>query len=201
MYHNVIYFLLINFMFSGKPEALKRVEMNRIAAWLHRFFPAPMHTRRREVLIGCIGAGIGLTFTEMVCKAALGNLNLWFIAPMGASAVLLFTMPSSPLAQPWSIIGGNVISALIGVACARNIADPMLASSLATALAIAAMFALRCLHPPGGAVALTAVLGGPAVLGVGYYFALVPVAINSVFLLAAALLFNKLLRRRHPLPA
>lgn len=172
--------------------------MNKILAWLHIFRPAPINARRREMLAGCIGAWIGLTFTEIVSKAALGDLNPWFIAPMGASAVLLFATPSSPLAQPWSIIGGNIVSALIGVTCAHNIGDPGLAASLAVSLAIAAMFALRCLHPPSGAVALTAVLGGPAVLATGYRFVLVPVAINSFFLLAAALLFNNLLRRRYP---
>jgi CBS domain-containing membrane protein len=172
--------------------------MDKFMAWLRHFIPVPINGRKREKLAGCIGAWVGLMFTEMVSKVALGDLNPWFIAPMGASAVLLFAMPSSPLAQPWSIIGGNIISALIGVACARNIGDPMLAASVAPALAIAAMFALHCLHPPSGAVALTAVLGGPAVLDTGYRFAFMPVAINSVFLLAAALLFNNLLRRRYP---
>ena len=172
--------------------------MNKIVAWLRHFIPAPINARKREKLAGCIGAWIGLMFTAMISKATLGDLNPWFVAPMGASAVLLFAMPSSPLAQPWSIIGGNIISALIGVTCARNIGDPMLAASIATSLAIAAMFTLRCLHPPSGAVALTAVLGDPAVLDAGYRFAFMPVAINSIFLLAAALLFNNLLRRRYP---
>lgn len=172
--------------------------MNKIVAWLYSFRPAPINARRREMLAGCIGAWVGLMFTEMISKAALGDLNPWFIAPMGASAVLLFAVPSSPLAQPWSMVGGNIVSALVGVACARNIGDPMLAASLAASLAIAAMFALRCLHPPSGAVALTAVLGGPSVLAAGYSFALVPVAVNSVILLATALLFNNLLRRRYP---
>ncbi len=85
------------------------------------------------------------------------------VAPMGASAVLLFAVPASPLAQPWSIIGGNTISALIGVIVAHFVHEPALATGIAVALAIAAMSFTRCLHPPGGAAALTAVLGGPAV--------------------------------------
>lgn len=172
--------------------------MNDIVAWLRGFIPAPINARKREKLAGCLGAWVGLMFTGMVSKATLGDLNPWFVAPMGASAVLLFAVPSSPLAQPWSIIGGNLVSALIGVAFARNVGDPMLAASLAGAFAIGAMFALRCLHPPSGAVALTAVLGGPAVHALGFRFALVPVAVNSAFLLFAALLFNNLLRRRYP---
>jgi CBS domain-containing membrane protein len=128
----------------------------------------------------------------------LAGLNPWFIAPMGASAVLLFAVPSSPLAQPWSIIGGNLVAALIGVTCARWVPDAALAGALAGSLAIAAMFSLRCLHPPSGAVALTAVLGGPAVRALGYAFVLWPVAIDSLLLLMAALLFNVSARRRYP---
>ena len=107
------------------------------------------------------------------------------VAPMGASAVLLFAVPASPLAQPWSIIGGNIVSATVGVACASWIADPVGAAALAVALAICAMFALRCVHPPSGAVALTAVLGGPAVHALGYRFVAEPIAIQSVTLLCA----------------
>jgi CBS domain-containing membrane protein len=83
---------------------------------------------------------------------------LLLVAPMGASAVLLFAVPASPLAQPWSIVGGNLVSATVGVACATWISDLVDAAALAIALAICAMFALRCVHPPSGAVALTAVL-------------------------------------------
>ncbi|MGE5650235.1 MAG: HPP family protein [Bacillota bacterium] len=172
--------------------------MNDVRAWLHGFIPVSINIGRREKLCACLGAWIGLMFAGLVSKATLGDLNPWFIAPMGASAVLLFGVPSSPLAQPWSLVGGNIVSALVGVACAHTIGDPVLAASAAAAVAIAAMFALRCLHPPSGAVALTAVLGGPAVFASGYRFALWPVGLNSVFLLGAALLFNNLMRRRYP---
>ena len=82
---------------------------------------------------------------------------------MGASALLLFAIPSSPLAQPWSIVGGNTVSALIGLLVSRYVPEPAVAAGCAVAFAIAAMSLLRCLHPPGGAAALTAALGGPAV--------------------------------------
>ncbi len=172
--------------------------MNDVRAWLRGFIPAPINAGRREKLCACLGAWIGLMFAGLVSKATLGNFNPWFIAPMGASAVLLFGVPSSPLAQPWSLVGGNIVSALVGIVCAQSIGDPILAASAAVAVAIAAMFALRCLHPPSGAVALTAVLGGPTVLASGYRFALWPVGLNSIFLLTAALIFNNLLRRRYP---
>jgi CBS domain-containing membrane protein len=84
--------------------------------------------------------------------------------------------------------------------CARWIADPLVAAPLAVALAIGAVFALRCLHPPGGAIAMTAVLGGPAVTSAGYHFALSPVALNSAALMLAAIAFNNETRRRYPHP-
>jgi CBS domain-containing membrane protein len=120
------------------------------------------------------------------------------VAPMGASAVLLFAVPASPLAQPWSIIGGNLVSATVGVACARWIADPIGAAALAVALAICLMFALRCVHPPSGAVALTAVLGGPAIHSLGYRFVAEPIALQSAALLAAAIVYHAVTGHRYP---
>lgn len=172
--------------------------MSAVLAWLRSFLPAPLTVGRREIWLGCLGAGLGLLGTEWLSRQALGSAVPWFIAPMGASAVLLFAVPASPLAQPWSIVGGNLVSALIGVSCALGLGHTGLAAGIAGALAVGAMFALRCLHPPGGAVALTAVLGGPAVNQLGYGFALWPVATNSCLLLLIALLFNNLMQRRYP---
>jgi CBS domain-containing membrane protein len=166
--------------------------------WLAAFVPAPVTVSRREIALGALGALLGLGATAWLSQHMLAGLNPWFIAPMGASAVLLFAVPASPLAQPWSIVGGNIVAALIGVTCAMHVADVALACALAGSLAIAAMFMLRCLHPPSGAVALTAVLGGPAVRALGYSFVLWPVAIDSLLLLMAALLFNVSARRRYP---
>ncbi len=169
-----------------------------VAQWFAAFVPAPVTVARREIALGALGALLGLGSAAWLSHQMLAGLNPWFIAPMGASAVLLFAVPSSPLAQPWSIIGGNLVAALIGVTCARWVPDLALAGALAGSLAIVAMFSLRCLHPPSGAVALTAVLGGPAVRTLGYAFVLWPVAIDSLLLLMAALLFNVSARRRYP---
>jgi len=169
-----------------------------VAQWLAAFVPAAVTVSRREIALGALGALLGLGSAAWLSHHMLAGLNPWFIAPMGASAVLLFAVPSSPLAQPWSIVGGNLVAALIGVTCARWVPDLALACALAGSLAIAAMFALRCLHPPSGAVALTAVLGGPAVHALGYAFVLWPVAIDSLLLLMAALVFNVSARRRYP---
>lgn len=151
-------------------------------------------------LIGCLGALIGICLTGLVCNLAIGGdpqLPL-IVAPMGASAVLLFAVPASPLAQPWPIVGGNTISALVGVAVACLVSDPLLAVGLAVSLAILAMSLTRSLHPPGGAAALTAVIGGAAVTRAGFWFPLVPVAINALILVALGVLFHRLAGRRYP---
>ncbi|MEZ0211767.1 MAG: HPP family protein [Xanthobacteraceae bacterium] len=174
--------------------------MIRPLALAARLLPALAPVSGREKLRAALGALIGIALTGWVSRWALGpeaGVPL-LIAPMGASAVLLFAVPSSPLAQPWSILGGNIVAALIGVACARLVPDVPLACAVAVAASIGAMLLLRCLHPPSGAVALTAVLGGPAVAAVGYGFVLAPVALNSLLLLAAALAFNNLTGRRYP---
>jgi CBS domain-containing membrane protein len=166
--------------------------------WLRSFLPQPGTASASERGRAAAGALAGLLLTAALSQLVLGEAGAWLIAPMGASAVLLFCLPASPLAQPWSIVGGNVVSALVGIACAQWIAQPLVAAPLAGCLAIAAMFALRCLHPPGGAVALTAVLGGPEVHEVGYLFALLPVGLNSLLLALAALVYNNLTGRRYP---
>jgi CBS domain-containing membrane protein len=177
---------------------MEYLNLNHARDWLRAFVPMPIVASKREKFYGCLGALVGLFFAEWICRVSLGGFNIWFIAPMGASAVLLFAVPSSPLAQPWALIGGNLFSALIGVMCARWIDNPGLAAGVAAALAIGAMFTFRCIHPPSGAVALTAVMGGPAIKAMGFHFVLLPVAVNSVALLLVALLFNNLLRRNYP---
>jgi len=170
-----------------------------VLVWLHGFKPGRMRVNGVERLRACGGALIGIFLTAAVSRMVLGSsmeLPL-LIAPMGASAVLLFSVPASPLAQPWSILGGNVISAAIGVTCVIWIPDLTLAAAVAVAGAIGAMFALRCLHPPGGAIALAAVMGGPVIHDQGYLFLLSPVGINSLLLLAVAIAFNNATRRRY----
>ena len=174
--------------------------MHGIASLLKRLGPGLAPVTPVERLRAAVGALCGILVTGFAMRFALGPspaLPL-LIAPIGASAVLLFAVPASPLAQPWSILGGNVISALIGVTAASHVGDPILAAALAGGGAIAAMMLLGCLHPPGGAVALTAVLGGPTVTAAGYGFALWPVGVDSALLLATALLFNNLTGRRYP---
>ena len=117
-----------------------------------------------------LGGAFGIFATGYLMHVWLGSgqgLPL-LIAPIGASAVLLFAVPASPLAQPWAIIGGNTISALCGIFWIKVLGDPAYAACLGVATAIAMMSLARCLHPPGGACALTGVIGGPAVIAAGW---------------------------------
>ena len=177
-----------------------------------RFVPAATPLSARERIRSALGAMLGILVTGAIAAWALGTwaFGTWavgpsaalpfLIAPMGASAVLLFAVPASPLAQPWSILGGNLVAALVGVTAAAIVHDPVAAAALAIAGAVGLMMALRCVHPPSGAVALTAVLGGPAIRDLGYGFVLWPVGANSLLLLAAAVVFNNLTGRPYPHP-
>jgi CBS domain-containing membrane protein len=167
---------------------------------LRRLIPDAGPVSNRERLRAAAGAFVGISLTGLLGSLAfrLDPTLPAMIAPMGASAVLLFAVPSSPLAQPWSILCGNIVSAFVGVTVALLVPDIFLASALAISLAIAAMMALRCLHPPSGAVALTAVLGGPAVHSLGYGFILWPVAGNSLILPILALVYNNATGRAYP---
>ncbi|KWZ29930.1 HPP family protein [Burkholderia anthina] len=168
--------------------------------WLHSFIPHPMALGWRERLRSCTGALVGIATVGVTMRLLPGVPGLvpLLVAPMGASAVLLFAVPASPLAQPWSIIGGNLVAATVGVACAQWIADPITAAAVAIACAIGGMFALRCVHPPSGAVALTAVVGGPAIHALGFGFVLQPIALQSAILLSAALVYHALTGHRYP---
>lgn len=164
------------------------------------FSPILAGATLRERLIACAGALLGIGITAFVCAYAFGTPEHFplIVAPIGASAVLLFAVPASPLAQPWPIVGGNTISALVGITVAHFVGNPMIAVGLAVGLAILAMSLTRSLHPPGGAAALTAVIGGPAVASAGFWFPFVPVAINSIILVLLGLVFHRLAKRNYP---
>lgn len=146
----------------------------------------------REHWISAAGGLLGILAVLWTSHFWLGGHGgVLAIASMGASAVLLFAAPHGALSQPWPVLGGHLVSALIGVSCARWLGgEPMLAASLAVALSIAAMYGLRCLHPPGGATALYAVLGGETVHALGYGYLFSPVLLNVVVLVTVAVLFN-----------
>jgi CBS domain-containing membrane protein len=153
-----------------------------------------------EKLVSALGAFLGISLIFYTSTFFLqGPSSYLIVASMGASAVLLFAVPHGPLSQPWSLIGGHLVSALIGVSCAKFIPDAFIAAPLAVGIAVGAMYYLHCIHPPGGATALSAVVGGYEVQQLGYQFMLTPVLINVVTILSVAFIFNYFFTwRRYP---
>jgi len=174
----------------------------RFPAGLRSWFGIELHpVTLAERAVSALGGFLGILFILLASRSVLGSVeaSLLIVGSMGASAVLLFAVPHGPLSQPWALIGGHSVSAVIGVACARWVPDAAWAAALAVGLAIGAMHVLRCIHPPGGATALTAVIGGPAVHALGFQFLLAPVMLNVVIILATAIVFNALFAwRRYP---
>lgn len=153
---------------------------------------------------GAIGAAIGIATAGMVTWLVLGLMPggqaaalPFLVAPLGASAVLVFCVPASPLAQPWSVIGGDLLSALVGLAAGHLLGDPWLAGSIAVGLAIAVMSWLRCLHPPGGACALLCALGATGKVPWDWIW-MAPIVVNVLLLCAFGWLYNNL--TGHPWP-
>jgi len=148
-------------------------------------------TGHLEKWVSGTGGLTGILGVMLVSQSYLGlGGSTGLVASMGASAVLLFAVPHGPLSQPWPVFGGHLVSATIGVSCAMLHTDPIIACALAVALAISAMNYLRCIHPPGGATALTAVAGGDAVHALGFHYVLTPVLLNVLVILLVAILFN-----------
>jgi len=146
----------------------------------------------REHWISATGGLIGMLAVWWISHLLLDSRSAVLVASsMGSTAVMLFAAPHGAMSQPWPLIGGHLVSALIGVGCVHWLgSDLMLAAALSVGLSIAAMYSLRCLHPPGGATALGAVLGGEAVHALGYGYVLSPILLNALVILAVAVAFN-----------
>lgn len=136
--------------------------------------------------------------TEVHMLAPGLSFKLIALASMGASTCLVFAVPHSPLAQPWPVLGGHLVSAAMGVAAAQWLPDTALAAAVAVALAILVMSTLRCLHPPSAGTALIAVLGSPEIHALGWQFCMVA-AINAGTIVTLGLILNNLIPgRRYP---
>lgn len=149
------------------------------------------------------------TLGSMVSLFIIGTISFTFfdlqgslaiLTSMGAATVLLFAIPHGPLSQPWALFVGNLISAFIGVSCAILITDTFIAAGFAVGLSIGAMHICRCIHPPGGATALAAVIGGSQITELGYSYLVLPVLLNCVIIFVIAMIFNNFFPwRRYPL--
>jgi CBS domain-containing membrane protein len=153
-----------------------------------------------ERLVSALGGGLAIALLVGIIHWQIPGGEAWAVAAsMGASAVLLFAAPHSALAQPWPVLAGHTLAAVIGAACARWIPERMTAAGLAVGLTVAMMQLLKCVHPPGGGTALAAVLGGEAIRSLGFGYALLPVLANAAVLVALAVALNFAFRwRRYP---
>lgn len=166
--------------------------------YFHKWKPkgqCPPRPPLKKILWSGLGALIGILMIALLEEFMRRNglLNLFLIGPFGASAALLYGAPQADFAQPRNLIGGHLLSALTGVTVCLLLGDyPVLACAVAVAVAIMLMQATRTLHPPGGATALIAVIGGDSIEALGYSYVLTPVLTGSVILLLIALLVNNL---------
>ena len=149
-----------------------------------------------ERLRSSCGAFVGLMLVLTIAKylGELNGMDEWLMASLGASALLVFALPQSPMAQPWAVIAGNTLSALVGIGINHFVDQPLLAMPAAAMLSILGMYALRCLHPPAAAVALIAVLGKI----LGYRYAFFPVMVDSVLLILAGAAYSNVTGKPYP---
>ena len=162
---------------------------------------SPPRVSNEEIFWSWTGACLGIS--GIACVGQLffsGNDALLMLGSFGASAVLVYGAVRSPLAQPRNLLGGHMLSALVGVICWKLLHQHLwLAEAMAVATAIALMHATRTLHPPGGATALIAVIGSPALHNTGFYYVLMPATLGPLILLLIALLVNNIPKsRRYP---
>jgi CBS-domain-containing membrane protein len=154
-----------------------------------------------ELLWSWLGAFIGIGACAFLSARYFEPRDLsLLIGSFGASAVLVYGAIKSPLAQPRNLVGGHVLSGLVGVSAYQVFGETLwLAAAVGVSLAIVAMLATKTLHPPGGATALIAVIGGPKLHALGYLYAFIPAGAGAVVLLVVALLVNNLApNRKYP---
>jgi len=162
---------------------------------------SPPRVNLYEIVWSWIGAFLGIAVVALVhYHIFAGTDRVMIIGSFGASAVLIYGAIRSPLAQPRNLIGGHVISAIIGVTTYNILSHHMwLASSVSVATAIAVMHATKTLHPPGGATALIAVIGSQKIHNLGYLYAVIPAGLGAVIMLLIALIVNNIPKdRRYP---
>ena len=162
---------------------------------------SPPRVGLTEVLWSWLGSFLGLAAVSLIHYKILDETGLiMIIGSFGASAVLIYGAIRSPLAQPRNLLGGHILSAIVGVTAFQWLGgQPWLAAAVAVSTAIAVMHLTKTLHPPGGATALIAVIGGESVHNLGYLYALMPAALGAIVMLVIALIVNNIPKnRRYP---
>jgi CBS-domain-containing membrane protein len=154
-----------------------------------KLFPSPKASNK-DSLIGTVGAALSMAITWLVCDALLDSAAPILALSMGASAVILFTMPTAPAAQPVPLILAHCVAAFFGVLSAQLFDNTALAVGVAVGVHAGLMVRFGYMHPPSGGTALTAVIGGEAVTELGYTFIWRPVLLNAVLLVLLAVVIN-----------
>ncbi|MFA5825135.1 MAG: HPP family protein [Gallionellaceae bacterium] len=171
---------------------------NSVRSFMPHIAPTPLSEKIRSGLAG----GIAIFLLAVALKyLPHDTYPLLMLGSMAASAVLLFAVPHSPLAQPWNLIGGHLLSALAGWFAILFIHEPLIAAGIAVGAAIFLMHYFNCLHPPGAATALTLVLSSAQFQDHGWQWVALVVVINAGISLLLALLINNMLpNRQYPMP-
>ncbi len=162
---------------------------------------SPPRVSLTEVLWSWIGSFLGIAAVSVIHYKILNQTDLMMIiGSFGASAVLIYGAIRSPLAQPRNLLGGHIISAIVGITAFQLFSgNPWLAASFAVSTSIALMHLTKTLHPPGGATALIAVIGSDGIHSLGYLYVLIPVALGASLMLLIALFVNNIPKnRRYP---
>jgi CBS domain-containing membrane protein len=183
----------------SRPESVSEpvIPLVKTSQWLRGFWPSALGIDWRERVRMVCGVLLGVLVVAILSRWTVGTLDLpveWMVASLGASAVLVFCMPSSPFAQPWPVLAGSALSALVGALCALAVPDVAWAGALAVGLSVMVMIPLRCLHPPGAGTALLVVLSH----GDGAHLAMFPVLFNAVVLVVVGVVYNTATGRPYP---
>jgi CBS domain-containing membrane protein len=167
-----------------------------LPAWLEAFIPPPTHASHKLRLTAVAGVFIGIGITALICGGIRMDLalKLWLMAPLGATAVQVFAVPSAPASQPWPVIGGHAVSAIAGLVCFHLFGETSVAAGSAVALATLLMLYTRSLHPSGGGTALFIVLSQTG----DWRFIVFPVVTNAVCLVAAATAYHRMTGHAYP---
>jgi CBS domain-containing membrane protein len=170
--------------------------------FLKYFLIDPVNLSLKAKILSLLSCFFSIFIIALVTKTVAPDASYpMIVASMGASAIILFFIPSSPLAQPWSFAGGQIISAAVGMVCALNISETSTAAATAVGASIFLMLVFRCLHPPAAATSLSPIMAGTSLTSLGYSFVLIPVAINVFTLLILAIVINRwVMERNYPSP-
>lgn len=152
----------------------------------------------REHFWSFVGAFVGIGLIAFIQSHSLTDYdNIFLIGSFGASSVLIYGAIESPLAQPRNLIGGHLISAIIGVTIYHALPDILwITAPLAVSLSIVMMQITKTLHPPGGATALIPIIGTEKVKEMGFLYPISPVLTGALILFIVALIFNNITSHR-----